>query len=69
MEEDEIGTSRALGHTDYVICVRCGRSTPRREATLVQGDALEDNSEYEYLCAACQQELADGEVDLPMTPA
>ena len=69
MEEDEIGTARVLGHADYVVCVRCGRSTPRYEAALVQGDALEDSSEYEYLCAACQQALADGEADLPMAPA
>lgn len=69
VEEDEIGTARALSHGDYVACVRCGRVTPRQEVALVQGDALEDTSEYEYLCAACQQALADGEVDLPAPPA
>ncbi|MFI5271807.1 MAG: hypothetical protein ACHQ4H_02085 [Ktedonobacterales bacterium] len=65
MEEDEIGTSRELGHTDYVACARCGQPTRKQDAALVQGDALEDNSEYTYLCTACQQALADGEVDLP----
>ncbi len=69
MEEDEIGIARTLGHTEYVTCVRCGRPTPKHEAALVQGDALEDTSEYEYLCAACQQALADGEVDLSEPPA
>jgi ribosomal protein S26 len=65
VEEDEIGTARALGHVDYVTCARCGRSTPVREAALVEGVAFDSTSEYEYLCAACQQALADGEVDLP----
>ena len=69
MEEDEVGTNRSLGHDEYVACARCGRSTRQQDAALVQGDALEDRSEYQYLCAACLQALADGEVDLPTTLA
>jgi DNA-directed RNA polymerase subunit RPC12/RpoP len=69
VEEDEVGTNRSLGHAEYVTCARCGRPTRKQDAALVQGDALEDLSEYQYLCAACQQALADGEVDLPTTLA
>jgi hypothetical protein len=69
VEEDEIGTYRSLGHAEYVACARCGRSTRKEDAALVEGDALEDRSAYQYLCAACQQALADGEVDLPTTLA
>jgi DNA-directed RNA polymerase subunit RPC12/RpoP len=67
MEEDEIGVQRAIGHKEYVVCSRCGQPTEARDAALVPGDALEGESEYEYLCSACRQALAEGEQDLPTT--
>ncbi len=70
MDEDEVGTQRALGvkrATDYVACSRCGKVTPRDEAVIVPADALEEQSEYEYLCQECQAALASGEQDLPTT--
>jgi DNA-directed RNA polymerase subunit RPC12/RpoP len=69
VEEDEVGIHRALGHKEYVTCSRCGRPIPRQEAAIVQGDALEDQSEYQYLCQTCQNTLANGEIDLPTTLA
>jgi hypothetical protein len=39
---------------------------PIEAAAIVPGDALEDHSEYTYLCQNCQQALADGETDLPI---
>jgi hypothetical protein len=67
MEEDELGTQRALGHAEYVACARCGRMTPKQSAAIVPGDALEDQSEFQYLCQECQAALAAGEQDLPTT--
>jgi hypothetical protein len=35
---------------------------------MVQSDVLsEGNSEFEYLCPECQNALADGEIDLPLS--
>lgn len=67
MEEDEIGVQRVFGHHEYVECSRCGRPTAAQLAAIVPGDATESQSEYEYLCPACRQALADGEQDLPLT--
>jgi DNA-directed RNA polymerase subunit RPC12/RpoP len=67
VEEDVLGTQRVLNHTVYVTCSRCGQAVPRATASIVEGDALEDGSEYTYLCADCQRALADGEQDLPTT--
>ncbi len=64
MEEDVIGTERVLRTANYVTCARCGAVVASRTATLVPGDALEDGSEFTYLCADCQRSLADGEQDL-----
>jgi DNA-directed RNA polymerase subunit RPC12/RpoP len=64
MEEDIVGTQRALSHTQYVTCARCGTVVARYSAALVPGDALEDESEFQYLCAECQKTLAEGEQDL-----
>lgn len=69
MEEDELGTQRAIGHVSYAICSRCGRQAPMHSMSIVPGDAFEDTSEFRYLCSNCQQELADGEQDLPTTLA
>lgn len=69
MEEDELGTQRAIGHASYATCSRCGRLAQARDMSIVPGDAFEDNSEFRYLCSTCQQELADGEQDLPTTLA
>lgn len=68
MEEDEIGLRKALGHTNYVQCSRCGRPIPESEATAAPADALEDLAEYRLLCPTCRDELAAGEQDLPLTP-
>lgn len=65
MEEDELGTLRELRHRAYVTCVRCGQPVPQENAVIVQGDALEDQSEFQYLCQSCQEQLASGEQDLP----
>lgn len=67
MEEDELGMQRVLPHRHYVACSRCGAMIPESEAKIVPGDAMEDHSEYTYLCSSCQQALADGEQDLPTT--
>lgn len=69
MEEDELGTQRVLSHTHYVTCARCSAVVPQRMATLVPGDALEEGSEFQYLCPDCQQALANGEKDVPTTLA
>lgn len=69
MEEDELGTQRTIGHANYVTCSRCGRLEPESAMSIVPGDAFDDNSEFKYLCSTCQQELADGEQDLPTTLA
>jgi len=66
VEEDEIGVQRSLGHQEYVECSRCGQPTLKSAASIVSGDALESQSEYEYLCPECQAALADGEQDLPL---
>lgn len=66
MEEDELGTQRAIRHRTYVACSRCEQMIPIEAAAIVPGDALEDHSEYTYLCQNCQQALADGEKDLPI---
>lgn len=65
MEEDELGVLREIGHRDYVTCSRCGAPIARASAVILPGDALEDHSEYRYLCPDCQNALAEGEVDLP----
>jgi RNA polymerase-binding transcription factor DksA len=65
MEEDVVGTERVLHHGSYVACSRCGAVVDTRSAALVPGAALDDVSEFQYLCAGCQQALADGEQDLP----
>ncbi len=66
MQEDILGTQRAVFPADYVQCARCGRLTLRQQALLVPSDALSDErSAYEYLCQDCQAELASGEKDLP----
>ena len=65
MEEDELGALRAIGHREYVTCSRCGAPVSKESAAILPGDALEDHSEYAYLCSSCQKALADGEVDLP----
>ena len=67
MEEDELGLQRAIGHTPLVICARCGRSMPIQSATVVPGSALEDSSEYQYLCQECEQALEQGEQEAPTT--
>lgn len=67
MEEDVLGTQRVLSHTPYVTCSRCGKVVPKSTASIVEGDALEEGSEFSYLCADCQRALADGEKDLPTT--
>jgi DNA-directed RNA polymerase subunit RPC12/RpoP len=65
VEEDELGLQRVIGHVEYVSCSRCGAAIPRRAATAVPADALEVPADFEYLCANCRAELADGERDLP----
>jgi hypothetical protein len=67
VEEDELGTQRVLSHTLYVTCARCSAAIPQHIATLVPGDALEEGSEFQYLCPDCQTALADGEQDSPTT--
>ena len=67
MEEDELGTLREIGHAEYIACSRCGKLARREEMAMTPGDALEDGSEFQYLCADCQAALADGEQDLPLT--
>ena len=67
MEEDELGTRREIGHIEYIACSRCGKLAQREEMAVMPGDALEDHSEFQYLCADCQAALADGEQDLPLT--
>lgn len=66
MQEDEIGTRKALGHANYVQCSRCGTLIRESEATAVPADALGEASEYQLLCPACRDELAAGEQDLPL---
>jgi DNA-directed RNA polymerase subunit RPC12/RpoP len=65
VEEDELGLQHVIGHTEYVSCSRCGAAIPQREASAVPADALEVPADFEYLCANCRAELADGEKDLP----
>ena len=65
MEEDELGLQHVIGHIEYVSCSRCGTALPQRAAAVVPADALEGTAEFEYLCATCRAELADGERDLP----
>lgn len=67
VEEDELGVLREIGRRDYVTCSRCGMPVARSAAAVLPGEALEDHSEYRYLCPDCQKALADGEVDLPTT--
>ncbi|MBF6591508.1 MAG: hypothetical protein IVW57_13405 [Ktedonobacterales bacterium] len=68
MEEDDVGIQRELGHRHYVPCARCGKMVASQDTILIPGDALEDHSEYAYLCMDCQAALADGEQDLPLPP-
>ena len=64
MQEDILGTQRAAFPIQYVLCTRCGKPVPSKQALLVPSDALSDErSEYEYLCQNCQAELASGEKD------
>jgi endogenous inhibitor of DNA gyrase (YacG/DUF329 family) len=65
VEEDELGVLREMGHREYVTCSRCGMPVARSAAAIAPGDALQDHSDYRYLCPDCQKALADGEVDLP----
>lgn len=67
MQEDELGLQRAIGRETFVTCVRCGRPTPIQSATVVPGSALEDSSEYQYLCQECEQALEQGEQEAPTT--
>lgn len=67
MEEDDAGIHQEIGLGEYAACSRCGRMAPVSTMAVVPADALEGTSEYEYLCAACQRALADGEIDLPLT--
>lgn len=69
MEEDELGLQRAMGHTTLVTCARCGRPTSIESATIVPGSALEDGSEYQYLCQECEHALEQGEQEVPTTLA
>lgn len=68
VEEDEIGLRKALGHTHYVQCSRCGRPVPEGEATMAPADALEEAADESPLCSTCRDELAAGEQELPLTP-
>jgi NMD protein affecting ribosome stability and mRNA decay len=68
MQEDVLGTRKTAFPVTYVQCARCGKLTPRSQASLVPSNALaEERSEYEYLCQTCQAELASGEKDLSMS--
>jgi len=67
VEEDELGTQRELRRQSYVTCARCGQPVALESATIVPGDALTDQSEYQYLCPSCQEQLARGEQDLPVS--
>ncbi len=68
MQEDVLGTRRTAITETYVNCARCGKATRLRYARMVQSDVLsEGNSEFEYLCPECQNALADGEIDLPLS--
>jgi endogenous inhibitor of DNA gyrase (YacG/DUF329 family) len=68
MQEDVLGTRRTAISETYVNCARCGKATRLRYARIVQSDALsESKSEFEYLCPECQQALANGEKDLPLS--
>jgi hypothetical protein len=68
MQDEELGALRAAGHRPIETCSRCGRSFPIADMVVVEGDALESNMNLEPLCPDCQRELADGEIDLPLTP-
>jgi hypothetical protein len=65
MEEEELGSQRVIGHKEYVTCARCERPIAVETATAVRSDALESQSDYEYLCPECVAALEDGEQDLP----
>lgn len=69
MEEDVLGPQQDVSVEEYVVCSRCDASIPRSSAAVVPADALEDRSEYGYLCRDCELALADGEKDLPTTLA
>ena len=67
MQEDVLGTRRAVVSETYVTCARCGKTTNRRYAHVIQSNVLSDSkSDFEYLCPECQNALADGEKDLPL---
>jgi hypothetical protein len=71
MEEDVLGTMRTISasaSTTYVECSRCSKMTPRRDAHLVPGTALDGLSEYEQLCPDCYAALAEGDQELPAEP-
>ena len=68
MEEDVLGPQQDYSGEEYVACGRCGAAIPRVGAVVVPADALEDHSEFGYLCRDCELALADGEQDLPTTP-
>jgi hypothetical protein len=65
VEEEELASRRVVGHQEYATCARCERPIVLDEATIVRGDALESQSDYEYLCPQCVTALEDGEQDLP----
>lgn len=68
MQEDILGTRRTAVSETYVMCARCSKATRLRYARIIQSDVLSDSkSEFEYLCPECQQALANGEKDLPLT--
>jgi len=70
MQEDVMGTRRTIMPSMiFVVCVRCGKETPRNQAKIVPASTLTDaNSEFEYICLECQQDLADGETELIIEP-
>ena len=68
MQEDVLGTRLTAISETYVNCARCNKTTPIRDARVIQSDVLSDtNSEFEYLCPECQKALANGEKDLTIS--
>jgi endogenous inhibitor of DNA gyrase (YacG/DUF329 family) len=64
MEEDVLGTMRAVHPTTYVECSRCGKMVRQLDAHIVVGTALADQSEYAQLCPDCYAAVVAGEQDL-----
>lgn len=70
MEEDVLGTMRAIGTSSteaYVECSRCSKMTPRQDVHLVPSTALDALSEYEQLCPDCYAALTEGDQGLPVS--